>query len=66
MAAKSEIHAKFERMIAPNLGRQVAYVLGAVVAYSLWKWYTLSNEWKNGSRSISDSDNSVGFAQYFL
>ena len=49
----------FLRMNAPNLGRRLTYLLGVVVAYSLWKWYTLSDDWKKGSRSLSDSDDSV-------
>ena len=46
-------------MLALPRNRPYIYLLGAVVAYSLWKWYTLSQNWKRGSHSLQDSDEDV-------
>ena len=43
-------------MLAQPRNRQFVYLLGAIVAYSLWKWYTLSQNWRRGSHSLPDSD----------
>ena len=46
-------------MLALPRNRPYIYLLGAVVAYSLWKWYKLSQNWKRGSHSLQDSDEDV-------